>query len=350
MRLSKEWVISSRMKFSLKLIAKYSKIFFFIFLPLESLIIIFADSLVEFFFGSIFVLLISIFILNYFNKKRDSELAEIKRIISKIHNKDFKDQNEIKLNPDLITLENEIKMMFEKNQNDMNALRKLERMRREFLANVSHELRTPVFAIQGFVETLLNGAIKDDKVNMKFLEKANSHTVSLSNLVNDLIEISMIESGELRMSFRFFQVKNELEIIMSEMQPIAEKKGLKLTLLPFRDELKVLGDKNRLKQVFNNLLGNAIKYTEKGEITISVIEEDNSVLFKISDTGIGIPEEDLNRIFERFYMVDKARSKEMGGTGLGLSIVKHIIEAHGSKIEVKSQIGKGSEFYFRLKK
>jgi two-component system, OmpR family, phosphate regulon sensor histidine kinase PhoR len=200
------------------------------------------------------------------------------------------------------------------------------------------------------IETLLNGAVNDKNVNLNFLEKANQHTINLSNLLNDLIDISMIESGEMRMSYRYFDIHPYLANIISELKPMANEKGIELLYLHSGKTLELFGDKNKLRQVFINLIQNAIKYTEHGKVEIVLEEEKKFGLIKIKDTGIGIPEEDINRIFERFYRVDKARSRAVGGTGLGLAIVKHIIEAHGSKIEVKSAVNEGSEFSFRLKK
>ncbi len=241
-------------------------------------------------------------------------------------------------------------MMFDKVRSDITYLKRLERIRTEFLANVSHELRTPIFAIQGYVETLLDGAINDSKVNMRFLEKANQHTINLSNLLNDLIDISMIESGEMRMSFRYFNINEYISKIIQDFKIMADEKNIELVFHPARESLQLFGDKDKLKQVMTNLLTNAIKYTEKGKVEILVEEDNNYGIIIIRDTGIGIPEEDLNRIFERFFRVDKARSRSVGGTGLGLAIVKHIIEAHGSNVEVKSKLNEGSEFSFRLRK
>jgi len=197
---------------------------------------------------------------------------------------------------------------------------------------------------------LLDGAIDDKKVNRTFLQKANQHVINLNNLLNDLIDISMIESKQMKMSLRYFQVAPFLENIINEMKPYAEKKNLELILLPINQNLEIFGDKERLKQVMNNLLTNAIKYTETGKVEVGVDEYEKYARIFVRDTGIGIEEKDLNRIFERFYRVDKNRSRDMGGTGLGLAIVKHIVEAHNSKVEVKSQLGKGSEFSFMLKK
>ena len=301
-------------------------------------------------FFIIVILILSLFLLNLVGSKRLKELAEVKHIISNIRNNNYKSADEIHLSKNLEGMQEEIKEMFIKAKSDVEYLKRLERIRTEFLGNVSHELRTPIFSIQGYIETLLSGAINDDKVNRNFLAKANQHTINLNNLLNDLIDISMIESGEMRMSFRYFSVKDYLEGIVNEMKPLADEKNIKLEIEPFREKLQFFGDKNKLKQVFVNLLTNAIKYTESGSVTILVKEEENFGQIVIKDTGIGIPEEDIPRIFERFFRVDKARSRSVGGTGLGLAIVKHIVEAHGSKVEVKSEAGKGSEFSFRLKK
>ena len=301
-------------------------------------------------FFIIVILILSLFLLNLVGSKRLKELSEVKYIISNIRNNNYKSADEIHLSKNLEGMQEEIKEMFIKARSDVEYLKRLERIRTEFLGNVSHELRTPIFSIQGYIETLLNGAINDDKVNRNFLAKANQHTISLNNLLNDLIDISMIESGEMRMSFRYFSVKEYLESIVNEMKPLADEKNIKLELEPVRDKLQLFGDKNKLKQVFVNLLTNAVKYTESGSVKIFVREEENYGQIVIKDTGIGIPEEDIPRIFERFFRVDKARSRSVGGTGLGLAIVKHIVEAHGSKVEVKSEPGQGSEFSFRLKK
>lgn len=296
------------------------------------------------------VFLLELFLLNIAGSKRNAELEAISSVISGIRKNKFHHSNEIKLMDNLHILQEEIQQMFEKEKADIEYLTRLEKMRTEFLANVSHELRTPIFAIQGYIETLLNGAIDDAKVNKSFLDKANHHTINLSNLLNDLIDISMIESGEMRMSFRYFDINNYINQIAAEMKPVANEKNIELVFYPAKEGLQLFGDRIRLKQVFINLLTNAIKYTEQGSVEIRIEEETKFGKIIIKDTGIGIQPEDIHRIFERFFRVDKARSRAAGGTGLGLAIVKHIVEAHNSKIEVKSKPGKGSEFSFRLKK
>ncbi len=302
-----------------------------------------------------FTLLICIIISNIFltyrlGERRNREIESIKGIIGRIRKNELAGFDDIKLGGNLKELETEIKKMYVRTQNDIASMKKLEQARTEFLGNVSHELRTPIFAIQGFIETLLGGAINDEKVNRGFLEKANTHTHNLNNLLNDLIDISMIESGQMKMSFRYFPVSEFVEALVREFTPMALEKGLKMHYKPVRSDLLLYGDKERLRQVFVNLLTNAIKYTENGEIEVIVEEGDKSAKITVKDSGIGIPAEDLPRIFERFYRVDKVRSKAAGGTGLGLAIVKHIVEAHGSKMSVLSKAGAGSEFSFYLKK
>lgn len=283
-------------------------------------------------------------------KRRNNELDEIGSIIKKIREDEYNSANEIVLDKHLVLLEQEIKQMYQRTTDDIKHLERLQKVRSQFIANVSHELRTPIFTIQGFIETLLDGAIDDPKVNKQFLQKANQHTISLSNLLNDLIDISMIESGEMRMSYRFFKVNEYIKDIIRQLEPQAEEKGLKLNYQPVKDSLEVFGDKGKLKQVFVNLIQNAIKYTDKGVVEVKAEEGKKYVKFMVKDTGIGIPESSINRIFERFYRVDKARSRSVGGTGLGLAIVKHILEAHSSTIEVNSVLNEGSEFLFKLKK
>ncbi|MBK7630449.1 MAG: ATP-binding protein [Ignavibacteriales bacterium] len=296
------------------------------------------------------LLVVGIIILNLIGRRRIKEIDDIKNIISAIRQSKFQSSEEIVLSRQLSGLENEIKEMFEKAKSDIEYLERLQRMRSQFLANVSHELRTPIFSIQGYLETLLNGAMDDPKVNKHFLQKADQHTVNLSNLLNDLIDISMIESGEMRMSFRYFDINLFIKNILAEFSLLAEEKNINLIFNPPIEALQVFGDKEKLKQVFVNLLQNAIKYTDEGSVEILLDEEKKLVNISIKDTGIGIPEEDLTRVFERFYRVDKARSRAVGGTGLGLAIVKHIIEAHNSKIIVQSKLSEGSIFSFKLKK
>lgn len=341
-------------------IFKYFKSIFALFYNLKEILFFYSVLIIVLFllFGnshhfflavivSAIVLFVSLLIINH-KKKKDNE--EIKKVIRNIYLKRFNSDEDIILPAHLSDVEAEMKNLFLRNNDDIEYLKKLERIRTEFLGNVSHELRTPIFAIQGFIETLLTGAIDDPKVNKSFLEKANTHTKNLNNLLNDLIDISMIESGEMRLSFRYNRIKEFLSSIVNEFIPLAQSKGLELKLSNIPDNLELYFDRNRMKQVLNNLIQNAIKYTDNGKVEIIVDETDRFGIITVKDTGIGIEEESIPRIFERFYRVDKARSREVGGTGLGLAIVKHIVEAHGSKVEVISQPGIGSSFGFKLKK
>ena len=312
--------------------------------------ILLSENTLNEFFVYLLIIAASLAIIYLVGKKRNHELVEIKSIIDNIRTSEYSNSDEIILSKNLESLENAIKEMYQRSKNDFEVLNRLQKVRSQFIANVSHELRTPIFTIQGYIETLMDGAVDDPKVNKQFLRKANQHTIALSNLLNDLIDLSMIESGELRMSYRYFNVNEYLQSIIKELKHLAEENGLELIFYPVRDNLEVFGDKDKLKQVFINIIQNAIKYTEKGKVEVFAEEGKKNVEFIIKDTGIGIPEDSVNRIFERFYRVDKARSRSVGGTGLGLAITKHILEAHSSKIEVKSKLGVGSEFHFKLKK
>lgn len=234
---------------------------------------------------------------------------------------------------------------------DAVELEKLQTVRRQFLANVSHELRTPLFSLKGFLETLLSGGLQDTSINHRFLEKAYAQANRLDQLLTDLIDISKIESGEMKPSLRFFSVRDLIEAAVQEHTEQAARKQQTLTASLPSQNVNVLGDKDLLRQVMRNLLDNAIKYSHEGStIQVSVNEGRDEVTIEVRDNGPGIPSEHLSRIFERFYRVDANRSRELGGTGLGLAIVKHIVEAHGSRMMVTSDLGKGSAFSFALKK
>ena len=300
---------------------------------------------------NLFVILLATAIIMFiFGRKRLQELENISLIIKSIRKDKFNSAEEIKLGEHLGKLETEIKKMFLRTQNDIAHLKKLELARTEFLGNVSHELRTPIFTIQGYLETLLDGALGNPAVNKNFIQKALNHTENLNDLLNDLIDISMIESGQMRLSFRFFNVADHVQEVINEYIPFAEKKGLKIELKIAKPGLKLFGDRDRLKQVIGNLISNAIKYTENGKIEILIEEEGKFGKISVKDTGCGIPADEISRVFERFYRTEKARNEGISGTGLGLAIVKHIVEAHGSKVLVESEPGKGSVFSFMLKR
>ena len=233
-------------------------------------------------------------------------------------------------------------------QKEIDELKKLEAFRKEFIADVSHELKTPIFAAQGFVHTLLDGAVNDKNVRTKFLKKAAKSLDGLDILVQDLLTLSQIETGDIKMHFDQIDLRKLCEEVIDQFEEKAEKKKIKLKLEP-GSKVMVHADWQRITQVVTNLVSNAINYTpEEGVVTVYFEVGKKNVTTFISDTGEGIPPQHLSRIFERFYRVDKSRSREKGGTGLGLAIVKHILEGHGSKAEVSSTPGKGSTFSFKL--
>ena len=247
---------------------------------------------------------------------------------------------------DLATNMNQMAMTLDQ---DFRRIKRMEKVRSEFLGNVTHELKTPISSISGYIETLLEGAIKDENVNIGFLERALENVQRLEELVTDLVEISRIETGELQMNYDYFNIYNLLKDIHKDAQQRnSNKKNIEINLEVPDKKLFVYGDKGRLEQVIDNLLSNSMRYTDQGHIRIKVLRRDNELVFSIIDTGIGISRKSINRIFERFYRADKARDRRKGGTGLGLAISKHIIEAHGSNIYVDSLEGKGSTFSFGI--
>ena len=234
---------------------------------------------------------------------------------------------------------------------DISRLKELERIRQDFVANVSHELRTPLTTIKGYAETLLEGAMKEE-VAFQFIQVIKRHTDRLTKIVEDLLTLSKIESKEFQLRMEILSLRDLIDDVIGFVKEPAEKKKILISPDEIPSSLTLKVDRNYLEQVLINLLDNAIKYTpEGGRITISVLENNSEeIQFSFGDNGIGIPREDLPRIFERFYRVDKGRSLELGGTGLGLSIVKHLVHAHGGRIWVESELGKGSIFYFTLPK
>jgi two-component system, OmpR family, phosphate regulon sensor histidine kinase PhoR len=230
---------------------------------------------------------------------------------------------------------------------DLTRLKQLERTREEFVANVSHELRTPLSLIKGYVETLLDGARNQPEVLERFLKIIERNTQRLDLLIQDLLTISALESGRMKLNLQPVNLHALVEKVFNDLKPPAENKNV--TLVNELPELSATGDANRLEQVLANLVDNAIKYGQaQGRVIVGGKKTDGKVEIFVQDDGAGIPPESLERVFERFYRVDKARSREQGGTGLGLSIVKHIVQAHGGDVRVESKSGKGTTFFFTL--
>jgi two-component system phosphate regulon sensor histidine kinase PhoR len=232
---------------------------------------------------------------------------------------------------------------------DITEIRRLERARRDFIANISHEFKTPLTAIQGFAETLLGGALNDTKNRRRFLEIIREHALRLGRLTEDLLKLAQIEAGQIQRETKPVAIAEIINPIMEVSKIKAEQKGLSLEA-EYDSALPLLfGDARSFQEILQNLLDNAIRYTPAGgHIRVKASREESEIVLSVSDTGIGIPKADQDRIFERFYRTDAARSRESGGTGLGLSIVKHLVEAYGGRIRVESEVAQGSSFYVYL--
>jgi two-component system, OmpR family, phosphate regulon sensor histidine kinase PhoR len=279
------------------------------------------------------------------------EINKIYKMLGKLRKKELggiKSEKSGALNP-LKNINEEIYSFALLKQKEIDELKKLEAFRKEFIADVSHELKTPIFAAQGFVHTLLDGAVNDKNVRTRFLKKAAKSLDGLDVLVQDLLTLSQIETGDIKMKFESFDLLKLCTEVVDQFEEKTDKKEIKLKLIEPPQKLIVYADWQRITQVMTNLVSNAINYTpEKGEVTISFDVSKKNITTLISDTGEGIPQQHFSRIFERFYRVDKSRSREKGGTGLGLAIVKHILEGHNSRADVESEVGKGSTFSFKL--
>lgn len=238
-------------------------------------------------------------------------------------------------------------------EREIQRLNRIENYRKEFIGDISHELKTPIFAIQGFIETLLNGAIDDEGVNRKFLKKAMRNVNRLIYLTKDLMEISKLETGELKSDAQNIYLRDIVFDVVESLQYKANKENISLQVTDFPKDIVVSADRNQIKQVLINLIENAIKYNKPGgDVTVGVNnpEKKDRLVVYVEDTGIGINQQFIDRITERFFRVDKSRSREKGGTGLGLAIVKHIMEAHDEEFFIESTPDAGSTFSFTLTK
>jgi len=249
-------------------------------------------------------------------------------------------------------LNQEILKIANDREKEVEHLTKLENYRKEYLGNVSHELKTPIFNIQGYVSTLIDGGLYDENINLEYLKRADKSVDRMINIIDDLETISQLESGSLLLDMEKFDVVALAHDVIQQLELTSSKRNISII---FDDEskksLKVQADKFRIRQVFVNLITNSIKYgKDNGYTKLKFKVFDETAIIEVSDNGIGIEEKHLPRLFERFYRIDKGRSREQGGTGLGLSIVKHIIEAHEQHITVASQPGVGTTFTFTLKK
>lgn len=249
-------------------------------------------------------------------------------------------------------LDEEIQKLTIERNKEAEQHKNLDSYRKEFLGNVSHELKTPIFNIQGYISTLIDGGLYDESINVEYLKRADKSVDRMIQIIDDLETISQLEIGTLELDIEKYDITQQLRDIQEASELQAKKQDIKLVLAKKYDKpIYVKADKFRIRQVLVNLISNSIKYgVAKGKTVITINLFDDQVIVEIKDNGIGIEEKHLARLFERFYRVDKGRSREQGGTGLGLAIVKHIIEAHGETIDVTSKVNEGTVITFTLKR
>jgi two-component system phosphate regulon sensor histidine kinase PhoR len=281
---------------------------------------------------------------------------KIKVIYKTIHKRKVRPEeksNTVDINQDIISeVEKEVVEWADNQAREIQQLKSWQEYRRRFLGDISHELKTPIFNIQGYLETLLDGGIHDPTINVKYLHRAIKNVDRLNTIVEDLESISRLESGELILEMQNFDIRDLAEEVFEEMEIKAQQRNISLLFKQGADQhFRVCADRESIRQVMVNLVSNSIKYgNEAGHTKIGFYDMDRYLLIEVADNGIGIPQDHLNHIFERFYRVDKSRSRIRGGSGLGLSIVKHIIEAHNQTINVRSAPELGSTFGFTLAK
>jgi len=280
---------------------------------------------------------------------------KVKIIYKNIHNLKIgsdEDEDEVVRSTDLDMVTREVSEWAEQRDIEIEALKVRENFRREFIGNVSHELKTPIFNIQGYLLTLLDGALDDPEINRRYLKRASKSVDRMIYIIDDLETISKLESNRVQLAYSNFNII----ALVKEVFEMLEDKALERSItLAFKKEyekpIRVYADRQKIEQVLINLVNNAIKYgSDEGKVEVQFHDMDKQILTEVSDDGVGIPQEEISRIFERFYRVDKSRSREAGGTGLGLSIVKHIIEAHKQTINARSSEKAGSTFSFTLQK
>jgi len=264
-----------------------------------------------------------------------------------------KEEEQIARKSSLGRVEKEVTAWAEQRSTEIAALKEREAFRREFIGNVSHELKTPIFNIQGYILTLIDGGLEDPNINLKYLKRASKSVDRMIDLIQDMDTLNKLESGVMEVKKRPCDILLLVQDVLDSLEDNAKEVSIKLKIKPLKkgESTMVLADPGRIEQVLFNLVTNAIKYGKKGgKVVVSFFDLEDRLLVEVADDGLGIPEVDLGRIFERFYRVDKSRTRDAGGSGLGLSIVKHIIDAHKESINVQSTAGVGSTFSFTLLK
>lgn len=308
----------------------------------------------------LFLTLVSLIIIQYLILRSALEkfiYSRIKLVYKSIHkqklSKDDKKEHVTSIHGDIIGKVNEeVENWANDRKEEIDELKKMEVYRREFLGNVSHELKTPLFNMQGFILTLMDGGIHDPSVNIDFLQKSQKNIERMITIVEELEVISRLETGEATPLLANFSITQLVRDVMEFLEPKASERQIKLLFAAeYNDNMLVRADKEKIRTVITNLIDNSIKYGINGGRTkVSFYDMDENYLIEVSDNGVGIEEKHIPRLFERFYRVDKHRSRAQGGSGLGLAIVKHIIEAHDQTINLRSAPGVGSTFSFTLKK
>lgn len=302
------------------------------------------------FFGiccSVFSFLIIQLRIEHFIYKR------VKAVYDNVSLLESSNLQEKQVTTDMATLTKEIEKFAKGKKLEIESLKVRENYRKEFMGNIAHELKTPLFTVQGYVLTLIDGAIKDKNVRDKYLERASKGVDRLIYIVKDLDMINKLETGDLHLDKEKYNIVELIESVFDMLEMKAAKKNISLTFdMDYNDKILVFSDKERIQQVLTNLIVNSIKYGKNDGTTEVSIENliKNKIIIRITDNGEGIEQKNIPRLFERFYRVDKSGSRKEGGSGLGLSIVKHILEAHNEKTYVESDFGVGSEFSFTLEK
>jgi len=310
----------------------------------------------EFSLSIILVFAVSIAIFSFFVIQYRVERFIYRRVkkiyddVSLLESTSFRSQP---ITTDMETLTKQVKKFATDKKLEIETLKVREEYRREFLGNISHELKTPLFTVQGYLSTLLDGAIDDKKVRKKYLERAEKGVERLVYIVEDLDMISKLEMGDVNLELSKFNIVDLVQSVFDLLEMVADKKNIILMFdRKYNKAINVFADQEKIQQVLSNLIMNSIKYGKENGTTEVTIEDliDDKIIVRIRDNGEGIEKQNIPRLFERFFRVDKSGARSEGGSGLGLSIVKHIIEAHGEKIYIESEFGKGSEFSFTLEK
>lgn len=315
--------------------------------------VLFKDRIIvlEFLITYITLFLSTYFVVYYLLERLIS--SKIRLIYRVVHSNETNPiEKQINMNEDVLSeTEHEVVKWGKKKSEEIKKLKEQEQFRREFLGNLAHELKTPIFSIQGYILTLLEGGLEDEKINRTFLERANKGVDRITRVVEDLDLITEIESGRIILNQSVTNIVTLAKDVLDSFEIKAKKHNVLLKLETDFEFQNVFCDKDKIEQVLINLINNSINYgTLNGVTKLRLFDSEDHVLIEVADNGIGIAKEHLSRLFERFYRIDKSRARHEGGTGLGLSIVKHIVEAHKQTISVRSELGKGSVFYFYLKK